>query len=148
MAFSGIGSNGSAGRGRRRFGGSLSEMNVVPLVDVVLVLLIIFMVTASVMEFGIEVDVPQVKSSRTSVEELPVVALNKDGELYLNDKKVNINLLAEQIHTRFPGQMTVYVRADRSLPWEAVAQTFSTLGDAKFNVKAVTKTEDIRSRKR
>ena len=61
MAFS-VGNGGSSGRGRFRGTTTLSEMNVVPLVDVVLVLLIIFMLTAHVMEFGLEVEVPKVAS--------------------------------------------------------------------------------------
>ena len=76
MAFSGMGSGGGRGRGRWRSGGSLSEMNVVPLVDVVLVLLIIFMVTASAMEFGLEIDVPKVKTASRSVEDAPVVSID------------------------------------------------------------------------
>ena len=77
MAFSGMGSGGGrAGRGRwRSQQGALSEMNVVPLVDVVLVLLIIFMVTASVMEFGLNIDVPQVKQVKDTTEEHPVVSV-------------------------------------------------------------------------
>ena len=79
MAFSGMGSNGG-GRGRwRNQVGVLAEMNVVPLVDVVLVLLIIFMVTASVMEFGLSVDVPKVVNVKDTVEELPVITLAKNG---------------------------------------------------------------------
>jgi biopolymer transport protein ExbD len=68
MAFS-IGQNGYGGRSRFRGStGALSEINVVPLVDVVLVLLIIFMLTAHVMEFGLEVEVPQVKEVRDTAE--------------------------------------------------------------------------------
>ena len=59
----------------------LSEMNVVPLVDVVLVLLIIFMVTASVMEFGLNIDVPQVKQVRDTTEEHPVVSMARTAPL-------------------------------------------------------------------
>lgn len=147
MAFSGTGRNGTVGRGRRRFSSSLSEMNVVPLVDVVLVLLIIFMLTASVMEFGLEVDVPTVKTSQTTAEELPVVAINNRGELYLNSQAVNINLLGSEIRKRFPDQKDVFLRADKSIPWQNVAEVISALGEAKYNVKTVTKPEDIRGRK-
>src|SRR6266481_1005332 len=106
MAFSV--SNGSGtrnGLGRRRFGagnGTLSEINIVPLVDVVLVLLIIFMLTAHVMEFGLEVDVPKVNKVKDTTQELPVVSMTKDGDLYLNDKPVNINLVGDEIRRRFP----------------------------------------------
>src|SRR5713226_5633014 len=113
MAFSLGGSNGARGPlGRtRRFGaggGTLSEINIVPLVDVVLVLLIIFMLTAHVMEFGLEVDVPKVKKSQDTAQELPVVSMTKDGDLYLNDKPVNINLVGDEVRRRFPNSKAVY----------------------------------------
>src|SRR3984893_14310960 len=101
MAFS-LGGGGSS-NGRNRFRGrhsSMSEINIVPLVDVVLVLLIIFMLTAHVMEFGLEVDVPKVKQTRDTTQELPVVTITKDGDSFLNDKPVNINLLGEAIQKR------------------------------------------------
>ena len=64
--------------------GSLSEINVTPFVDVVLVLLIIFMLTAHVMEFGIEVDVPKVRAVKETAQEMPVVTITKDGTITLN----------------------------------------------------------------
>src|SRR5436309_15237828 len=100
MAISVNGGNGGGGRfgSRRRIGsGALSEINVTPFVDVVLVLLIIFMLTAHVMEFGIEVDVPQVTTTRESPKELPVVIITKTGETYLNEKPTNNHLLKSEI---------------------------------------------------
>ena len=96
MAFS---MNGGDSGGRRRFRGmsTLSEINIVPLVDVVLVLLIIFMLTAHVMEFGLEVEVPKVKQTRDSAQELPVVTITRDGRLYLNEQAVNINDLGAAV---------------------------------------------------
>ena len=79
-------------------------MNVVPLVDVVLVLLIIFMVTASVMEFGLNIDVPQVKQVRDTTEEHPVISVARDGTTYLNDKPVNVNNIGKEVRRRFKGQ--------------------------------------------
>src|SRR3954465_6011914 len=102
MAFS-VGSGGSGiGKGRFRGGtGALSEINVVPLVDVVLVLLIIFMLTAHVMEFGMEVDVPKTKTVKDTAEVLPVVNIARDGTLFLIDKPANINELPQLIATKF-----------------------------------------------
>src|SRR5215471_11083846 len=100
--------NGGSFRPRRRgHGNSLSEINVTPFVDVVLVLLIIFMLTAHVMEFGIEVDVPKVRAVRDSAQELPVVSITKDGTTYLNEKPVNINELRRAIEQRFGKSKTV-----------------------------------------
>ena len=147
MAFSFGGENGRRGR---RFSGppALSEINVVPLVDVVLVLLIIFMITANVMEFGLDIQVPKVKMVRETAQELPVVSITKTGESYLNDKPVNINLLAESIRQRFHGATAVYVRADKETPWDPIAQIVAELGDAKFEVKMVTAPIDSASRRR
>src|ERR1700758_2091030 len=112
MAFS-MGSMSNGGR-RSRFRGtsSLAEINIVPLVDVVLVLLIIFMLTAHVMEFGLQVEVPKVKPVKENIQDLPVVQITKDGTSYLNDKPVNINLLAAQIRERYHNPTAVYLRAD------------------------------------
>ncbi|MBZ5635910.1 MAG: biopolymer transporter ExbD [Acidobacteriia bacterium] len=142
MAFSGMGSSGGRmGRGRWS-SAPLAEMNVVPLVDVVLVLLIIFMVTASVMEFGLNVDVPQVKQVRDTAEEHPVVTMTRDGTTYLNDTKVNINLIGKEVRRRFKDQDTVYVKGDKELTWGDFAQVISALDEAKLKQKVVTKPEN------
>src|ERR1039458_3679440 len=92
----------------------LSEINVTPFVDVMLVLLIIFMLTAHVMEFGIQVDVPKTRAVADSAKELPVVNITKDGTLYLNEKEININDLPAEIQRRFSGATAVYLPAGRS----------------------------------
>ena len=130
------------GRGRSRGTATLSDINVVPLVDVVLVLLIIFMLTAHVMEFGLEVDVPKVKQVRDSAQELPVITVSRSGEYYLGDQAVNINELAAKIGERFRGQRAVYVRADKETIWDALAQVVSALGTAKIEVRMVTQPAD------
>lgn len=116
----------------------MSDINVVPLVDVVLVLLIIFMITANVMEFGLDIQVPKVKRVEKTAQDLPVISITKDGESYLNEKPVNINLLADSIHQRFRNATSVYVRADKETPWDAIAQIVAELGEAHFEVKMVT----------
>ena len=148
MAFS-IG-NGSSGlrRGRFRSMGALSEINIVPLVDVVLVLLIIFMLTAHVMEFGLEVEVPKVKPVKENIQDLPVVTITRDGTSYLNDKPVNINLLGDEIHKRFRNASAVYVRADKLTTFDPIAQIIATLGEAKLSVNLVTQPEDTAGRRR
>jgi biopolymer transport protein ExbD len=148
MAFSLGTSSGGIRRGRFRGTTSLAEINIVPLVDVVLVLLIIFMLTAHVMEFGLEIDVPKVKPVKENVQELPVISIGRDGASYLNDKPVNINLLAEEIHKRFKNASSVYVRADRRATWDPIAQVVATLGEAKLGVNMVTQPEDQAERRR
>lgn len=147
MAFS-TGSNGGM-RGRRRFGGSngaLSEINVVPLVDVVLVLLIIFMLTAHVMDYGLQVEVPKVKITKETNDVLPVVTIQSNQTLFLNGKPININDLPAQLARQFKDQKTVYVAADKSIRWDLLAQVFAELSAAKFEVKAVTKPIDARGK--
>lgn len=138
MAFSF--QNGGGGRRGRRFGGpsALSEINIVPLVDVVLVLLIIFMITANVMEFGLDIQVPKVKRVQNTAQDLPVVSISRNGESFLNDKPININLLAQGIRQRFRTATAVYVRADKETPWNVIAQIVAELGDAHYEVKMVT----------
>ena len=143
MAFSGMGSGGGRGRGRWRSNGSMSEMNVVPLVDVVLVLLIIFMVTASAMEFGLEIEVPKVKSASTSVEDAPIVSIASNNQTYLREKAINIALLPGEIKKQYPDAKSVYLRADKNVRVEQYMQVVAALGEAKLAVKAVTRAETI-----
>ena len=141
MAFS-LGNGNGGGPGRRRYGssiGTLSEINIVPLVDVVLVLLIIFMLTAHVMEFGLEINVPQVKQSKDTAEELPVVSITRDGHIFLNEKPININQLATEVPRRFKNSKSVYVMGDAAVVYDSVLQVVSALDEAKLSVKLVTK---------
>ena len=149
MAFSPSG-NGSGGRGRGRFqgGGMLSEINVTPFVDVLLVLLIIFMLTAHVMESGIEVDVPAVKTTKDTTKDLPIVTITKEGEFYLGEKTININELAPTVLKRYGKNQTVYVRADKQTPFDVVAQVLAELGAAKIGMSVVTKPEDTTRKRR
>src|SRR5262245_470562 len=141
-----ISTGSSNGRGRRRGGvsvGTMSEMNVVPLVDVVLVLLIIFMLTAHVMEYGLDVQAPTVQNTNETNADLPVVLITRDARLYLNDTPVsNINLLAGEIHKRFQTK-DVAVLGDRHAVYETIVNVISVLGKEKFNIKLIAKPEDV-----
>jgi biopolymer transport protein ExbD len=148
MAFS---VNSSSGLRRGRFRGStssLAEINIVPLVDVVLVLLIIFMLTAHVMEFGLQVEVPKVKPVKENIQDLPVVQITKEGTSYLNDKPVNIHLLAAEIRKRYRNATSVYLRADSRTPFDPIAQIIAELGEAKLAVNIVTQPEDQSDKRR
>ncbi len=134
---------GGATRGRRSRGpGALSEINVTPFVDVALVLLIIFMITAHAMESGIDIQVPKTKSVSTSTKELPVISISKSSEIYLGRNPINLNLIVNTIKTRYPGQTAVYVKADSQTPFDTVAQVLSVLGVAKINPSIVTEPDD------
>ena len=136
---------GSAGkRGRRSPGvGTLSEMNVVPLVDVVLVLLIIFMITAQALESGLDIEVPQVKEVKQTAEDLPIVAVSKSGSIYLNDKPININLLGDTITKQYPKQKTVYLEADQRVKWDVLVQVMSALREAHLGISVVVQEKEL-----
>ena len=143
MAFS-TQTGSPAPRGRRGGMHSMAEINIVPLVDVVLVLLVIFMLTAHVMEFGLQIEVPKVKQVRDSAQELPVISITRNGEMFLNDKPVNINALGAEFHRRFPVSTAVYVRADGRVAWNVLAPVIATLGDQKIEPRLVTQPDDGR----
>ena len=145
MAFST--QNGFGGRGRRGAMESMAQINIIPLVDVVLVLLVIFMLTAHVMEFGLEIEVPKVKKVADRAKGMPVISVTRDGELFLNDKPVNIHALGGQLRQRFPNAKAVYVRADKTLIWGVLAPLLSTLGDEKVVPMMVTQPDDGRPSK-
>jgi biopolymer transport protein ExbD len=130
-------------RSRRRGGGStLSEINVTPFVDVVLVLLIIFMLTAHVMDYGMEVDVPHTTYVKETTLELPVITIDKTGDSTLNGAHINIHALVNEIRRRFPTAKGVYVRADRDTTWDPIAQVTAELGNGKLQVYMVTQPAD------
>jgi biopolymer transport protein ExbD len=154
VAFSfGPGNGGGGGRGsrfRNYGGGAMADINIIPLVDVVLVLLIIFMVTAHVMEFGLEINVPKVsRQPKADAKELPVVSISKDGNVYLADKRANYQLLRDEVRKQYPNATAVYVRADGETHYEPIAQVISILGEGKagqpkYDVRLVTQPMDAK----
>jgi biopolymer transport protein ExbD len=138
-----ITTNGGGHRWGRRGNPAIADINVTPFVDVVLVLLIIFMLTAHVLEFGIEVDVPKVRPVKeTSQQEMPVITITKDGVIKLNADDTNINDLPAAIRQKFGKAKGVYVRADKETIWDPIAQVTAELGAAGFQVNMVTQPED------
>ena len=111
--------------GERRLGSSLAEINIIPLVDVVLVLLLIFLLTAPMMYRGIDVNLPKAAAKPTAVEERMVLTVTKDRVLYLNDKRVAPGSLDTQLRAAFGTRTdkTLYLKADASLAYGAVIET-------------------------
>src|SRR5262245_41975083 len=111
--------------GSGRTGSALSEINIIPLVDVVLVLLLIFMLTAPMMYRGIDVNLPKASAKPTAVEERLVLTVTKDRTLYLNDKPVPLASLDAQLATTFRDRKdkTLYLKADSGLPYGTVVET-------------------------
>ena len=120
MAFN-IDTSGS----ERRIGTSLAEINIIPLVDVILVLLLIFMLTAPMMYRGIDVNLPKASSRPTAVEERLILTVTKDRTLYLNEKPVPLASLETQLRETFKGRTdrTLYLKADAGLAYGTVVET-------------------------
>jgi biopolymer transport protein ExbD len=140
MAFSTGSSNGRYARRRGASIGTMAEMNVVPLVDVVLVLLIVFMLTAHVMDYGLDIQVPKVKTAAQTAEDLPIVSVSKTGDVTLNEQKVKLAQLGAEVRRRFKDAKSVFVRADGRLVWETLAQVVSQLKQDNLEIKMVTTT--------
>ncbi len=118
---------------------AIAEINITPFVDVVLVLLIIFMITAGVVEFGLEIDVPRTREVATSDKDFAYVNITSKGELFFGDDPVSVYDIAELAKEKNPGQPGIYLRAHRTTPWEIVAPVIAECGVNKVNVNVVTK---------
>ena len=120
---------------------SLADINVTPLVDVVLVLLIIFMVTAPVLQSGIEVAVPHTRTVKEITEERLVITIDRDQRVFLNNQPININQIGQEIHkkVRDPQGQAIYVRADENVPFGAFATVMDAVKQSGItNVSIVT----------
>ena len=119
---------------------SLAEINIVPLVDVVLVLLIIFMITAPVLQSGIEVELPKTKTVKTITEERLVLTIDRAQRLYVGNDPVNIHALGDLLRRQMPPEQTsVFIRCDESVPFGVFATVMDTVKQAGLeNISVVT----------
>jgi biopolymer transport protein ExbD/biopolymer transport protein TolR len=129
--------NGTAGRGRgRRVSTNLAEINVVPLVDVMLVLLIIFMVTAPMIQRGIDVKLPQSRRASAVEGERVFVTVpasfRTDSAVYLGDEKVRLELLQERVRQKMETatDKQVYLRGDGTVELQDLMTIIDRLKDA------------------
>ncbi len=131
-----------------RTSSSLSDINITPFVDVVLVLLIIFMITAPVLQSGIEVELPKTRTVRAISEERVVVTIDRSQRLYVGNNPVNVNALGEVLRARMPAdQQAVFVRCDESVPFGTFATVMDAIRQAGVeNISVVT--EPLRQRRR
>lgn len=119
---------------------------MVPFIDVVLVLLIIFMITAPILQSGIEVDVPKTKTIREITEQRLVVTLDKAQRIYLGNEPVNIHELGDKIHTKLKQpQDAVFLRCDETVPFGAFATVIDSLRQSGINNISIV-TEPITDR--
>jgi biopolymer transport protein ExbD/biopolymer transport protein TolR len=128
---------------------TLAEINMIPFIDIVLVLLIIFMVTAPVIQSGIDVNVPKTQVVRELAEEKLVVSIDRDQSLFLQNNRLNLNELGEKIRETLldPTRQSVYLQADESVPWGVIATVMDRLNLAGIvNISVVT--QPIQQRRR
>jgi biopolymer transport protein ExbD/biopolymer transport protein TolR len=121
---------------------SLAEINVTPLVDVVLVLLLIFMLTAPVLQSGVVVAIPKTRSVNQLTEERMVVTIDKDQNVFLQDKPINVNDLPARLRsvgTAEAAKRIIYLRADERVPFGAFASVMDAVKQAGItNISIVT----------
>lgn len=120
---------------------ALAEINVTPFVDVMLVLLVIFMVTAPLLQSGIEVDLPKTKTVKVLTQVRVVVTIDKRQDLYIGNDWVNIHELGNEVRARMKGQANapVYIRCDVAVPFGAFAGVMDALKQAGIqNINIVT----------
>jgi len=125
---------------------SLSEINVTPLVDVMLVLLVIFMVTAPILQTGIQVNLPKTREAKAEspVPDAVIISIDKDGNVYFSGtaqgKPVNVNELPILLQQKLANSTNkkVYIRGDGDTPYRVVAFVLSQCKEAGANVSLVT----------
>jgi len=125
---------------------SMADINITPMVDVVLVLLVIFMISVPVLQSGIEVAVPKTRTVKEITEQRLVVTIDRDQNVYLGDQPVNIHELSAKLrqagidpsHTRLLKQV-IYLRADERVPFGAFASVMDAVKQAGItNISIVT----------
>jgi biopolymer transport protein TolR len=127
---------------------NLSDINMVPFIDVVLVLLIIFMITAPILQSGIEVDVPKTHTVKEITQQRLVVTMDKNQLIYLGNDPVNIHQLADKIKKQSKSERdVVYIRADETVPFGAFCTVIDSLRQSGIsNISIVTQPINDRSR--
>ena len=129
----------------------MSNINVTPFVDVMLVLLVIFMVTAPMMETGIDVNLPEVESGSVEGRDEPiVVSIDKKGHVFINKKKITLRKLKGNLSAIIKRRKdkTVYLRADEAVPYGKVAAAMATIRTSGIKKIAMITETPQKSRKR
>ena len=130
---------------------SLAEINITPLVDVVLVLLVIFMIAAPVLQSGIEVNVPKTKTVKEITEQRLVLTIDRDQQLFLGDKPINIHELPTRLRITGtdPAKQIIYLRADERVSFGVFATVMDAVKQAGItNISIVTQPLDTKGNNR
>jgi len=148
MAGTGFGAGGVTGRGRRHQRKPvMSEINVTPMVDVMLVLLIIFMVSAPLLTVGVPIDLPQTQAKSLDQDKEPLaISVNEKGEVFLQNSQIDLDELVPKLKAvtdaRGGFDERIYVRGDRKVDYGTVMRVMGRLSAAGFRrVALVTDVE-------
>ena len=147
MGANGNGQAAPAGRGRHRRRSVMSEINVTPFVDVMLVLLIIFMVSAPLLTVGVPIDLPQTKAKALDQDREPLtVSVNGKGQVFLQNSEIKVEDLVAKLEAitqaRGGTDERIYVRGDRKVDYGTVMRVMGRLSAAGFHrVALVTEVE-------
>ena len=117
----------------QREGTTISQINVTPLVDVMLVLLVIFMVTAPIIQQGVQVNLPQAKAGAVAGDEEPlIVSITQNGRVYLNDNPMTLSELGKKLRAvrRLQKDKEVYLRADQDVRYGVVMKAIEEIKEA------------------
>ena len=143
---SGLAENGRIGARRTRRYRPMSEINVTPLVDVMLVLLIVFMVTAPLLTVGVPIDLPETRAQQLQGDKEPLtITVDTEGNIYLQDTKIVLNeVVPKLLAIASNGYLErIYVRGDRRVNYGTVMKVMGTISAAGFRrIALVTELED------
>ena len=114
---------------RRRITTTLSEINVTPFVDVMLVLLVIFMVTTPLLEKGIDVDLPKEPAKDIEAIEKSIITANKEQAIYFNERRISIDEIESVLKDAYSGKTDkeIFLRADKELPYGFVVKIMTRI---------------------
>ena len=147
MARNMAGASGGGGRGRRRRTAPMAEINVTPMVDVMLVLLIIFMVSAPLLTVGVPLDLPQTQAKSLDQDKNPLtLSVNLKGQVFLNDTEIPLDEIVPKLkaitEARAGLDERIFVRGDKKVDYGTVMKVMGRLSAAGFRrVALVTEVE-------